>query len=248
MTKKVLKLKRKWKHYGMRTSDPDGRSHGGFQWPATGMVECPDWDAKPRCGNGLHALLNGEGDASLLNWSDNAVWQMVGFDEYVCLGGKVKFPRCEVVTGTREQVTSALIALTNAAVHAGTATAGDAGTAAAGYAGRATAGYAGTATAGDAGTATAGNRGRATAGYAGRATAGYAGTATAGDDGTATAGNRGRATAGYAGTATAGDDGVILIKWWDGQRYRFAEGYVGENGIEPNKPYRVVGGKLVAVA
>ena len=181
MSEKPIKLERKWKHYGLRTSGPDRRSHGGFQWPETGVVECPDWNPKAECGNGLHALLSGEGDASLLNWADDATWQMVGFDEYVYLSGKVKFPRCEVATGSRLAVTDALIKLTNAAVHAGTATAG------------------------------------------------YAGTATAG--------NR--------GTATAGDAGIILIKWWDGKRYRFAEGYVGENGIEPNKPYRVVGGKLV---
>ena len=56
----------------------------------------------------------------------------------------------------------------------------------------------------------------------------------------------GTATAGYDGTATAGDGGTIVIKWWDGSRYRLAVGYVSEDGIEPNVPYRVDGaGKLV---
>lgn len=27
----------------------------GFRWPKRGKVECPDWDPKPQCGNGLHA-------------------------------------------------------------------------------------------------------------------------------------------------------------------------------------------------
>ena len=74
------------------------------------------------------------------------------------------------------------------------------------------------------------------------------GTATAGDGGTATAGYGGTATAGDGGTATAGDGGSIAVRWWDGQkgRYRLISADVGENGIEANKPYHVVDGKLVA--
>ena len=56
--------------------------------------------------------------------------------------------------------------------------------------------------------------------------------------GTATAGHRGTATAGYCGTATAGDGGTLVIKWWDGIRYRLSVGYVGE-GIEPNVKYKL---------
>ena len=108
-----------------------------------------------------------------------------------------------------------------------------------------TAGYGGTATAGNSGTATAGNWGTATAGYGGTATAGNSGTATAGNRGTATAGYWGTATAGYGGTATAGKMGIISIRHWDGKRYRLIVGYVGEDGIEANTPYRVEGGKLV---
>jgi len=135
----------------------------------------------------------------------------------------------------------------------GTATAGDRGTATAGYGGTAiareygtaTAGDCGTATAGYSGTAIAGDRGTATAGYGGTATAGDCGTAIVGDRGTATAGDRGTATAGYRGTATAGDGGTVLIRFYDGNRYRIIAGYVGEDGIEPNTPYRVKNGKLV---
>ncbi|HFH3959929.1 TPA: hypothetical protein ACGJ0W_003730 [Pseudomonas aeruginosa] len=131
----------------------------------------------------------------------------------------------------------------------GTATAGDEGTATAGYKGTATAGYNGTATAGDEGTATAGykgtatagNWGTATAGYKGTATAGYKGTATAGDEGTATAGNWGTATAGNWGTATAGEKGEIRIRYWDekADRYRTVIGYIGEDGLEPDVPYKL---------
>src|SRR5574343_147504 len=114
----------------------------------------------------------------------------------------------------------------------GTATAGYDGTATAGYAGTATAGDAGTATAADAGAATAGARGTATAGYRGTATAGYAGTATAGYAGTATAGDRGTATAGDDGTATAGDRGTIILRRWNGKRYRWVLGEIGETQDE----------------
>ncbi|MBG5799756.1 hypothetical protein KAF81_27135 [Pseudomonas aeruginosa] len=131
----------------------------------------------------------------------------------------------------------------------GTATAGDEGTATAGYKGTATAGdegtatagYKGTATAGDEGTATAGDWGTATAGDEGTATAGYKGTATAGDWGTATAGYKGTATAGYKGTATAGEKGEIRIRYWDekADRYRTVIGYIGEDGLEPDVPYKL---------
>ena len=67
----------------------------------------------------------------------------------------------------------------------------------------------------------------------------YGGTATAGYGGTATAGNGGTATAGDRGTATAGDGGNLVVKFWDGNRYRFTIGYVGENGIKSNTNYRL---------
>ncbi|WP_220125166.1 hypothetical protein [Pseudomonas aeruginosa] len=146
----------------------------------------------------------------------------------------------------------------------GTATAGNEGTATAGYKGTATAGYKGTATAGYKGTATAGDWGTATAGYKGTATAGYKGTATAGDWGTATAGNWAppppgtRAPPppgtgappppGNEGTATAGKKGEIRIRYWDEktERYRTVIGYIGEDGLEPNVPYKLnAGRKLV---
>ncbi|HDP4078772.1 TPA: hypothetical protein P6M17_006291 [Pseudomonas aeruginosa] len=130
---------------------------------------------------------------------------------------------------------------TATAGYKGTATAGNEGTATAGYEGTATAGYKGTATAGYKGTATAGDWGTATAGDWGTATAGYKGTATAGDWGTATAGNEGTATAGYKGTATAGKKGEIQIRYWDEktERYRTVIGYIGEDGLEPDVPYKL---------
>lgn len=53
--------------------------------------------------------------------------------------------------------------------------------------------------------------------------------------------------AGDYGTANAGNWGTLVVKYWDGQRYRLAVGYVGEDGIKPNTPYRVENGRLVEV-
>lgn len=55
--------------------------------------------------------------------------------------------------------------------------------------------------------------------------------------GTATAGYGGTATAGDRGTATAGDRGILNIRYYDGNRYRIATFYVGEDKIEPDTAY-----------
>jgi hypothetical protein len=195
----------------LRTVDSNRRSYKEFQWPESGEVVAPDWDPKPECGNGLHGLLKGEGDASLLRDEADTIWQVVEVDSALCvnLDGKVKFPRCMVVfSGSKEGAIEMIEERhPDAAVVFGTATAG--------YFGTATAGYSGTATAGDFGTATAG--------YSGTATAGYFGTATAGDS----------------GTATAGEFGCVSIRYWDGHRYRMTIGYTGEDGLEPNVRYRL---------
>ena len=211
----------------LRTCDANLRSHEGFQWPKSGPVKAPDWDPKPECGHGLHGLLWGEGCADLLCWDESAKWLVVEIDPKtaVDLNGKVKYPSGRVVfVGDRSTAPIWL------GEHGG--------------AGRAI--VRGTATAGYNGTATAGNRGTATAGYSGTATAGNNGTATAGNRGTATAGYGGTATAGERGTAKTGSLGIIVLRWWDGARYRVTVGYVGEDGIKPDTFYRCdEQGKLV---
>ena len=225
-----MKALKKGEALMLRTCNADGTSYNGFKWPKSGRVKCPDWKPKAECGNGLHGLLWGAGDGSYLNWSEGAAWLVVRVKmaEVVDINGKVKVPGGVVEYFGAADEAVALIqkyAPAGTPVVRGTATAGDGGTATAGDGGTATAGYGGTATAGDRGTATAGVRG----------------TATAGDGGTATAGDR--------GTATAGDGGCISILYWDGQKYRRACFEVGENGIEPNQPYRVdEKGKPVKVA
>src|SRR5690606_21953739 len=126
--------------------------HGGFLWPVEGYVACPDWSPKPRCGYGLHGLLWGEGDGSLLPWDPDARWLVCEVDARQ-LGepsGKVKVP-CAWVRNS-DDILGATSCVAERApgrtIVGGTATAGDHGTA--------TAGDGGTATAGDGGTATAG--------------------------------------------------------------------------------------------
>jgi hypothetical protein len=48
----------------------------------------------------------------------------------------------------------------------------------------------------------------------------------------------GTATAGTRGTATAGDSGTLIIRRWNGKRYVYAIGYVGD-GLLPNVAYRL---------
>ena len=227
--------------YVLRTCNADMTSTNGFVWPKSGKVEAPDWKPTSECGNGLHGALWGEGNGDLFDWDNDAVWQVVKISEWIDLGGKVKFPRGEVVhTGDQETATAFIVSVgASGAIVGGTATAGDYGTATAGDGGRATAGYHGTATAGDDGTATAGDGGTATAGNRGTATAGYRGTAATGNRGRATAGDYGTATAGHRGAATAGDGGIIQIKHFDGDRYRIMTAYVGEDGIEADAPYKL---------
>ena len=197
--------------YMLRSCDENMSAYGGFTWPQSGAVECPDWNPRQECGNGLHGLLMGVGGAALTaqddptaKWLVCAVWSA----DVVDLGDKVKVPRAWVTfCGARDAAVAEIMRLGAVAPIYGTATAGDAGT------------------------ATAGDGGTATAGYGGTATAGYAGTATAGD--------RGTATAGYAGTATAGYGGMICIKRWNGNRYRMVVGHIGEDGLLPNVSYRL---------
>jgi hypothetical protein len=250
----------------LRTCRPDLTSHGGYQWKTEGVNIAKDWNPEPECGGGLHGLLNGQGDASLLDWSPDAIWIVAkpGRQLVDIYSAKVKCQRATVVyhgdragalatlraagvtdplpgdivtAGYEGQATAGYWGQATAGYY-GQATAGDYGQATAGYYGQATAGYWGQATAGYRGQATAGDYGQATAGYYGQATAGYEGQATAGDWGQATAGYYGQATAGYRGQAAAGYEGIITIKWYDGYRYRLAVGYVGEDGIEPNVAYR----------
>lgn len=53
--------------------------------------------------------------------------------------------------------------------------------------------------------------------------------------------------AGSKGYAAAGDDGILLLPWHDGSRWRYLAAYVGENGIEKNIYYRAENGGAVCI-
>jgi len=253
----------------LRSCAADGSSHGGkFKYPLTegAVVEAPDWNPKPACGGGLHGLPWGQGDNSLMNWSEDAWWQVFECDAADVV--RIDAAKCKFRRGVQVFLKQGLapgFALAQAyliandtrpAVVAG-------GTHSDEPSGRASAsGYSGSASAsGDSGSASAsGSYGRASA-------SGDSGsTSASGDSGSASAsGSYGRASAsgysgsasasgkqsiaaciGYQGRAMAGEDGCLIVAWHDGNRPRVCVGYVGEDGIEAGKWYAVVNGKLVA--
>ena len=94
----------------LRTCRADMTSHDGFRWPESGPVEAPNWNPEPICGGGLHGLLWGEGDGSLLCWEPDAKWLVVRVEAWVDLIGKVKFPRGEVLfAGERDEATRRVV-------------------------------------------------------------------------------------------------------------------------------------------
>ena len=138
----------------LRTHRADGASYGGFRWPTEvgGVAVAPDWDPDPsiECGRGLHGLLWGCGDGSLL--TPGLTWVIVAVDpgdiatrlDGTGVPPKVRFRSAEVIhVGDRGTATGWIAAHGGAGLPVvyGTATAGDGGTATAGYRGTATAGH-----------------------------------------------------------------------------------------------------------
>ena len=240
-TKRTTKLPRGYVLV-LRTVAANGVSHGGFQWPKRGSVECPDWDATPSCGNGLHGLLWGEGDGSLLNWSDDAVWQVVTVKskDIVDLGGKVKFPSGTVWSGGRDAAVKKILAEKPDANCVGsTVSGGDRSTVSGGYRSTVSGGYGSTVSGGDGSTVSGG--------YGSTVSGGDGSTVSGGDRSTVSGGDGSFGVARYGQKAKAGTNGAICISYSDGNRERFAIGYVGENGIKPDTWYCVKNGTLAEV-
>jgi hypothetical protein len=251
----------------LRTCAADMTSHGGFKWPTRGPVEAPDWNPQPVCGGGLHGALWGEGEGGLFNWNTDAKWLVVEVDkaDIVDLNGKVKFPRGVVKhCGDRMSATAWLAkrapgrAIIGAALTGGhwstltggdestltggdesTLTGGDRSTLTGGDGSTLTGGDGSTLTGGDESTLTGGDESTLTGGDESTLTGGDESTLTGGDESTLTGGDRSTLTGGDGSTLTGGDRSTLVIKWWDGTRYRLAVGYVGENGIRPNVAYKV---------
>ena len=196
----------------IRTSAADGTSYNKFKWPALGPVECPDWDPAPKCGNGLHGLVWGDGDWSFLsNATMDALWQVVEVDADLIVAidkDKVKFPR-GVVVYSGDMATAVKMVLANeqrilATVASISKEAQK--------------------------KSKVGGRPKQTA-----ASSGNSSTATAKGKGTIAM------VAGIAGKASAGANGCFALAWYDSKakRNRIAIGYVGEDGIKADTLYAV---------
>ena len=206
----------------LRTCNEDLTSHGGFQWKSKGIVKCEDWSEQAECGNGLHGLLWGEGDGSLLDWSEKAKWLVVEVSEksVVGLGRKVKYPQGKVVyCGERKVATDIIAALApKGSLIVGVVQEG-------GYRSTITGGHGSTITGGDGSTITGGDGSTITGGYRSTITGGHGSTITGGDG----------------STITGGDGSTITFAYWDNKacRRRVVVVYPGEDGIEIAKPYRL---------
>jgi hypothetical protein len=217
----------------LRTTDKDGKAYGGFQWPREvgAVVTAPDWQATATCGQGLHGLLDGLGDASHLSFDADAIWWIVEADDAIDLDGKHKFASCRVVAfGPRHEVTPQLYALRPGPIH-GLALTG---------------GYGSTLAGGDESTLAGGDRSTLTGGDRSTLTGGDRSTLAGGDESTLTGGDRSTLTGGYGSTLTGGygstltggyGSTLIFLRWIDGRR-RVLTAYVGEDGIKPGVAYR----------
>ena len=197
--------------YLLRTCDKDLKSYKGFQWPSSGLVSAPDWDPKPECGNGLHGLLSGEGEGSLLNNEDAAKWMVIAAvkSEVVQIDRKVKVPRAYVVfVGSKKDATDMIVKLCPGSACAfATVTSGEYGHSISGYSGHSTSGESGQSTSGYSGHSISGDYGHSTSGNFGQSTSGYSGHSISGDCGHSTSGYYGRSTSGYSGHSISGEYG-----------------------------------------
>ena len=210
----------------LRTSNANGTSRNGFQWPTSGPVECSDWNPAPQCGGGLHGLMWGDGDWSLLSSANDALWQVV---EVVteCIvtidSQKVKFPRGTVIYsgGMAGAITMVLnhqkrfeemVAEINKGSKGKEISSGDSSTA-----------------------ASSGNSSKAAS------SGDYSTAASSGDYSKAAA--KGKDTIAMACgtdcTVMAGENGSFATAYYDekGKRNRILVGYVGEDGIKADTPY-----------
>jgi len=205
----------KGKAYILRQCLSDMTSHGGFKWPESGEVSAPDWEATDFCGNGLHGFLWGEGDGLLANYGPDNKWLVAEIDEWIDLGGKVKFPRANVVfCGDLHDAAAEIRRLGAKGAVIGSTNIG---------------GYRSINTGGDHSTNTGGHYSTNTGGAGSTNTGGRHSTNIGGDE----------------STNIGGDGSILQWRIWDGKRYRMLTAYVGEDGIEPGVAYTNDGMKIV---
>ena len=249
------------KSYILRTCREDMTSRNGFTWPRKGPVSCDDWDPEPKCGNGLHGLLMGQGDGSVLDWSSDAIWQVVEVDDssMVNIGdGKVKFP-CGIVVHTGDQKSATDFVIAQGAdaekVVGAFRQCGDRSTLVGGYQSSLVGGSYSTLEGGSYSSLVGGDNSDLAGGTRSTLTGGDRSSLTGGDYSRLMGGDRSELTGGAGSNLvggsysrlTGGTYSTMTCKWWDGNRYRIITAYVGEDGIDSGVPYRVEKGKFVRV-
>src|SRR5271157_2142988 len=220
----------------LRTCNSNFTSYINFQYPneVGAIVSAPDWDPKPECGNGLHGLLNGNGDSSLLSREESAIWMVVeaSIEECIDLDGKYKFPKCSIkYIGKREDTVQYLVQQGCTFVHystntggydskntggdSSTNTGGDDSTNTGGYRSTNTGGYRSTNTGGDDSKNTGGDKSTNTGGYHSTNTGGDYSTNTGGDSSTNIGGDGSTNTGGDGSTVCGGKKSVLILQYWD---------------------------------
>jgi hypothetical protein len=100
---------------------------------------------------------------------------------------------------------------------------------------------------GDYGSITGGDLSTLTGGKYSILTGGSRSTLTGGEYSILTGGYLSTLTGGDRSTLTGGDYSTLTFEIWDVNRYRLHTFYVGEDGIEPNTPYKFENGKIVKI-
>ncbi len=206
----------------LRSCKSDFTAHDGFVWPhQVGAVVHPSrWNPDAVCGDGLHGFINGEGDAGLADWSNDAQWIVFSeeSEHVVKLGqdkAKARSGRIEHVgqgaTG-RDRLIDCLAHLERI---------GRCGPTAMGV----------MRSGGDGSTLTGGD----------------GSTLTGGDGSTLTGGDRSTLTGGDRSTLTGGENSILIFRWWDRAKNCMRLATADADKLKPNTPYTVKDGQIVEV-
>ena len=244
----------------LRTCDKDMQSYGGFQWPKSGRVTALDWNDRAECGCGLHGLPWGEGCGGLLNWSESAKWLVceVDPDLEVPISGKSKWPWADVVfVGDRESATKylhenggsgrAIVGSTVSGWDYSTVSGGYRSTVSGGECSTVSGGDYSTVSGGDYSTVSGGDRSTVSGGNGSTVSGGNGSTVSGGDYSTVSGGYRSTVSGGNGSTVSGGNGSTVsggnnsglILKRWNGKRYRYSVAEVGESGIKANTPYKL---------
>ena len=231
--------------YIIRSCNEDMTSRNGFLWPASGqIVKAHDFRPTNECGNGLHGLRLNQNNPG--QWYEDGKLLLLKVDEkkIVDLDGKCKFPEA-IVIKTFDDMTSLTSYLYNKNINIeGMYRRTQISDKSVKWIG----GNYSTLTGGYDSILTGGISSKLTGGTYSKLTGGRWSTLTGGDGSTLTGGNCSTLTGGNGSILTGGDDSTLSIQYLDGNKYRIAIAYVGENGILPNVKYKVDNeGKFVKV-